>query len=121
MSHPNSRHTALGRWQFVRMVVQEGSTFVDAAARSHVARSTVWEWVRRWRAASDADRASRCAWRIVRVALDAAQRGCQTMRSGGSVSCANAQAGVRDCSPRRRAVPIRRFTGCCSGRVSFPG
>ena len=58
MSHPNSRHTALGRWQFVRMVVREGSTFEDAAARSNVARSTVWEWVCRWRAASDADRAS---------------------------------------------------------------
>lgn len=40
------------------MVVQDGSTFVDAATRSNVARSTVWEWVRRWRAASDADRTS---------------------------------------------------------------
>ncbi len=58
MSHPNSRHTALGRWQFVRMVVRDGSTFADAAACSNVARSTVWEWVRRWRAASESERAS---------------------------------------------------------------
>jgi transposase InsO family protein len=58
VSHPNSRYTALGRWQFVRMVVQDGSTFADAAACSNVARSTVWEWVRRWRAASESERAS---------------------------------------------------------------
>lgn len=58
MSHPNSRHTALGRWQFVRLVVEEGCTFAQAAEYSNVARSTVWEWVARWRAASDCDRAS---------------------------------------------------------------
>jgi transposase len=58
MSHPNSRHTALGRWQFVRLVVGEGFTFEQAAAHSRVSRSTVWKWVRRWQAASEADRVS---------------------------------------------------------------
>ena len=56
MSHLNSRHTALGRWQFVRLVVDEGCTFAQAAEYSNVARSTVWEWVARWRAASASDR-----------------------------------------------------------------
>jgi len=42
----------------VRRVVDDGETFARSAAWANVSRSTVWEWVRRWRAASAADRAS---------------------------------------------------------------
>jgi transposase InsO family protein len=42
----------------VRRVVEEGDTFAQAAACANVSKSTVWEWVHRWREASREDRAS---------------------------------------------------------------
>jgi transposase InsO family protein len=42
----------------VRRVVEHGETFALAAAGAHVSKSTVWEWVARWRAASPAEQAS---------------------------------------------------------------
>jgi transposase len=42
----------------VLLVVDEGFTFEAAAAASNVAKSTVWEWVRRWRRASVRERRS---------------------------------------------------------------
>jgi transposase len=42
----------------VRRVVQEGETFAQAAAWAKVSKSTVWEWVRRWRAAAPAEQES---------------------------------------------------------------
>jgi transposase InsO family protein len=39
-------------------VVEDGETFAQAAAWANVSKSTVWEWVRRWRAASAQERAS---------------------------------------------------------------
>ena len=39
-------------------VVQEGDTFAQAAAWANVSKSTVWEWVHRWREAPAADQAS---------------------------------------------------------------
>jgi transposase InsO family protein len=56
--HHRARHTALGRWTVVRRVIEEGETFAQAAAWAKVSKSTVWEWVRRWRAASSGERAS---------------------------------------------------------------
>jgi transposase InsO family protein len=52
MPHHRARFTALGRWNVARFVIEDGETFARAAARANVAPSTVWEWVRRWRAAS---------------------------------------------------------------------
>ena len=46
MPHHRARFTARGRWQVARRVIEDGETL------------TVWEWVRRWRAASLAERAS---------------------------------------------------------------
>jgi hypothetical protein len=92
MSHPNSRHTALGRWQFVRLVVEEGCTFAQAAEYSNVARSTVWEWVARWRAASDSERA--------RLAC-LADRSCRPRRSPMQVSALE----------ERRICELRASTG----------
>jgi len=40
----------------VLLVERDGLTFEAAAAASNVARSTCWEWVKRWRQASDEDR-----------------------------------------------------------------
>jgi transposase len=40
----------------VMLVVEDGLTFEAAAAASNVARSTCWEWVRRWRTASERER-----------------------------------------------------------------
>jgi transposase InsO family protein len=48
----------LGRWHVVRRVVEGGETFAQAAAGATVSKSTVWVWVKRWRAASAAERAS---------------------------------------------------------------
>ena len=58
MPHHRARHTPLGRWEVARRVVEEGQTFAQAAAWANVSKSTVWEWVKRWRAAGPEDRAS---------------------------------------------------------------
>ena len=53
----------------VVLVEEEGLTFEAAAAASNVAKSTCWEWVRRWRAAGESARrdlsclADRCSFR----------------------------------------------------------
>jgi transposase InsO family protein len=56
--HHRARFTARGRWEVARRVVEEGETFAQAAAWANVSRSTVWEWVHRWRTACAQDRAS---------------------------------------------------------------
>ena len=58
MPHHRARHTPLGRWEFVRRVVEDGETFAQAAAGANVSRATVWTWVDRWRRASWEDRGS---------------------------------------------------------------
>ncbi len=58
MPHHRARFTPRGRELVVRRVVDGGETFAQAAAWANVSRSTVWEWVRRWRQASAAERAS---------------------------------------------------------------
>jgi transposase InsO family protein len=58
MSHHRARFTARGREIVVRRVVDDGETFAQAAAWANVSKSTVWEWVRRWRDASPVERAS---------------------------------------------------------------
>ena len=58
MPHHRARFTARGRWEVVRRVVEDGATFAQAAAWANVSKSTVWEWVRRWRGASAAERVS---------------------------------------------------------------
>jgi transposase InsO family protein len=56
--HHRARHTPLGRSLVVRRVVEDGWTFAQAAAGAGVSKSTVWEWVRRWRAATPAEQES---------------------------------------------------------------
>ncbi|MBA2581113.1 MAG: helix-turn-helix domain-containing protein [Thermoleophilaceae bacterium] len=51
MQHRNARLTPNGRYQMVRLVEERGFTFEAAAAASNVSKSTVWEWVGRWRRA----------------------------------------------------------------------
>ena len=58
MPHHRARHTPLGRWEFVRRVVEHGETFAQAAAWANVSRATVWTWVDRWRRASGEERRS---------------------------------------------------------------
>ena len=58
MPHHRARFTARGRWEIVRRVVEDGESFAQAAAWGNVSTSTVWEWVRRWRLATPAERAS---------------------------------------------------------------
>lgn len=58
MPHHRARFTARGRCEVVRRVVEDGETFAQAAAWANVSKSTVWEWVRRWREATPAERAS---------------------------------------------------------------
>ena len=59
MQHANAPLTPNGRLRMVRLVVEDGLTFEAAAAASNVAKSTCWEWVRRWRQASEGQRAAR--------------------------------------------------------------
>ena len=58
MRHRNAPLTQTGRLRLVRLVEDQGLTFEAAAAASNVAKSTAWEWVRRWRQASPEERAS---------------------------------------------------------------
>lgn len=58
MPHHRARFTARGRYAVVGRVVEGGESFAQAAAWANVSKSTVWEWVRRWREASPAERAS---------------------------------------------------------------
>ena len=58
MPHHRARFTAHGRAVVVARVVEHGETFAQAAAWANVSKSTVWEWVRRWRQASGEDQAS---------------------------------------------------------------
>jgi transposase InsO family protein len=54
--HHRARFTARGRWDVARRVVEDGETFAQAAAWANVSKSTVWEWVDRWRRAAPAER-----------------------------------------------------------------
>jgi transposase InsO family protein len=58
MQHPNARLTPTGRLEMVKLVEKRGLTFEAAAAASNVAKSTVHDWVVRWRAASVEQRRS---------------------------------------------------------------
>ena len=58
MPHHRARFTARGRYEVVRRVEELGETFAQAAAWASVSKSTVWEWVRRWRTAAPEDRES---------------------------------------------------------------
>ena len=58
MPHHRARFTARGRYEVVRRVEELGETFAQAAAWANVSKSTVWEWVRRWRTAAPEDRES---------------------------------------------------------------
>src|SRR3954465_3488449 len=92
MPHHRARFTARGRWDVVRRVVEDGQTFAQAAAWANVSKSTVWEWVRRWRTACSEDRAS-LACRAertsrphrspARVPSDEEQRICELRRRTG--------------------------------------
>jgi len=84
----------------VGRVVEEGETFAQAAAWANVSQSTVWEWVRRWRAACPeeqrslaclAERSSRPRRSPAQVPAEEAERICELRRRTGW-------------SPRRLAV-----------------
>lgn len=56
MEHANAPFTPNGRLRMVLLVEAQGMTFEQAAACSGVAKSTVWEWVWRWRRATSGER-----------------------------------------------------------------
>jgi transposase len=58
MPHHRARMTPRGREMVVRRVVDDGMSFAQAAAWGNVSKSTVWEWVGRWRTASAVERES---------------------------------------------------------------
>jgi transposase InsO family protein len=76
--HHRARHTPLGRWEVARRVVED------------VSKSTVWEWVRRWRAASPEDRVSLACLQ---------ERSSRPQRSPAQVGAEEAE---RICELRRR-------------------
>jgi transposase InsO family protein len=92
MQHRNAPLTATGRLRMVLLVEEEGFTFEAAAAASNVAKSTCWEWVRRWRQASEEerrtlacleDRSSRPHASPNRVPADEAARICERRERTG--------------------------------------
>ena len=104
MPHHRARFTARGREVVVRRVVDGGETFAQAAAWANVSKSTVWEWVRRWRQASEdqrqslaclQDRSSRPHRSPNRVPADEEARLCELRRRTGW-------------SPRTLAVEVGR-------------
>jgi len=56
MQHRNAPLTPNGRRRLVALVEEERLSFEAAAAASNVAKSTCWEWVRRWREATEVQR-----------------------------------------------------------------
>jgi transposase InsO family protein len=58
MPHHRARLTPRGREMVVRRVVDDGMSFAGAAAWGNVSKSTVWEWVHRWRQATPSERES---------------------------------------------------------------
>lgn len=56
MQHANAPLTQMGRLRLVLLVEEDGFTLQAAADACNVAKSTCWEWVRRWRAASEPER-----------------------------------------------------------------
>jgi transposase InsO family protein len=91
MQHPNARLTPTGRLELVRLVEERGFTLEQAAACSNVAKSTAWEWVRRWRRASAAERRSLACLR---------DRSSRPSSSPGMLSSAEQE---RICAARRRS------------------
>jgi transposase InsO family protein len=92
MPHHRARHTPLGRWEVVRRVVENDETFAQAAAWANVSKSTVWEWVRRWRSATPeartslaclAERSSRPRRSPAQVPADEAARICELRERTG--------------------------------------
>jgi transposase InsO family protein len=90
--HHRARFTARGRYEVVRRVVEDGETFAQAAAWANVSKSTVWEWVRRWRTAAPEDReslaclverSSRPKTSPARVPADEERRICELRRRTG--------------------------------------
>jgi len=99
VSHHRARFTARGRWSVARRVIEDGESYAQAAAWASVSKSTVWTWVRRWRAASEVDRASLACL---------VERSSRPRRSPGQVPAAEAAAIVAlreqtGWSPRRLA------------------
>jgi transposase InsO family protein len=90
MPHHRARFTARGRWEVARRVIEDGETFAQAAAWAKVSTSTVWEWVRRWRQASSAERESLACL---------AERSSRPHRSPAQVP---AEEAARICELRRR-------------------
>ena len=58
MPHHRAKLTPRGREQIVRLVVDQAMSYGQAAAWGRVSKSTVWEWVRRWREATPQERSS---------------------------------------------------------------
>jgi len=58
MPHHNAKPTQRGREQLVRLAVAQQFSYGKAAAWGHVSKSTVWEWVGRYRAATPENRSS---------------------------------------------------------------
>jgi transposase InsO family protein len=90
MPHHKVRFTAHGRAVVVARVVERGETFAQAAAWANVSRSTVWEWVRRWRTATESDR---------RSLVCLAERSSRPLRSPARVPATEA---ARICEKRRQ-------------------
>jgi leucine-zipper of insertion element IS481 len=95
MPHHRARMTPRGREMVVRRVVDDGILRAGWGAWGNVSKSTVWEWVRRWRAATPAERESLACLEERSSRLTVLLSVSCPGRSSGSVSCAGGRAGAR--------------------------
>ncbi len=123
MPHHKARFTAHGRAVVVCRVVEHGETFAQAAAWASVSTSTVWEWVRRWRAACPEDRRSLACLQERSSRPHRSPTRVPAERSTGSASCANRPAGARggwltSSAGRTRPSSRARSADCSRAPVS---
>lgn len=102
MQHANAPLTQNGRLRMVLLVEEEGFTLRAAADACNVAKSTCWEWVRRWRAASEPDRVTLACLQDRDSRPHRSRTRCRLGRPHGSVSGVSALVGARDGSRKRR-------------------
>ena len=120
MQHANALLTPNGRLRMVLLVEVDGLTFEAAAAASNVAKSTCWDWVDRWRRASDEDRralrcledrSSRPRTSPTQVPADEAERICERRRrTGWSARRLAAEAAIA--RPHSTIHQVLRRGGC---------
>jgi hypothetical protein len=142
MQHANAPLTMQGRLRMVLLVDEDGLSLQAAAAACNVAKSTCWEWVRRWRAANESDRVTLAcledrssrphrspnqvpAWEAVRICERRKRTGWSPRRLAEEADIARPHSTIHQvlwrggCSrqPRPAAPAVVRYEWPCPGNL----